>query len=1451
MAAGNNVELTGGSNEFPRIIVNGITPEGGSDPNPIYQNVRIKDSTDNLSLNVNAKVDGLVLAENTTGSLSVDSGLKAGAVELRAQTDVGQQAEIEIVPGTVANGNVTIAAGNNIILENTDNKFSRITLQGLETVTTEHGGKIYTSDAINGDVKVKTHGGPSLLVTTIAETSPEQLLMVGNDFALENLDADGGISMLNSIWAFGGEEGTGNITLRAGGDIVNGDDDHEVSLLAAGDIHLTSANGMVDNNGSISANNDVEVEAARGISAGENKYDIISAGNKIMLHTVAGDIEVAGNVETENGDIIILNGNLDDTGNVIEGTGNIKLNGNVASGNSIIVKAADGNIETAKGSITAKQDIMVQTGDKGNIVLNGDVDAENDIIATSRQGSIGLLGDIDAGRDVTAKTGKQGLIEFNTDWSDGKHDVHAGRDVNLTVEDSIIYVDGKVVTDTGDVHATAKTGGIRFNGNIQSGKDIAASVTEEGIIIYNGTVQARNDVMATTAKGNIEYAKTVQAGHNVTAQADAEGNITVGDAIITGTGDVALSTANGTITVGEEDGTGRIDAYGVVQINAAKADASDTNLVDILTSVESRNADVNVKTVNGNIYIGSNDPTTDTVTAKGNINLEAVDGKIIIEGKTSTKEGDITLQATNDSYVAGDAGKNIIIDHNGAIESAGNANLIAVNGDLHVTDDVKAQGTLNVETRGQGDISLDENVTVVKDMVMQTETGDITVGKNITAENGTVTVNAESGSVAVGTVDAGGNKSGKIEAGGNVTINAAQPSAGDRNLVDVVTSVESKNADVSIRTTNGHIHIGSNDPDTDTVTAKGDVNLEAVDGKIIIDGKTSTQDGDVTLHATNTTYTPGADGKNIIVNQDGKVESGRDVNLIAENGDLHVTDNVSAKGVLNAETRQQGDLYLDKDVTVVRDMTMQTVNGDITVGKKVNAEDGSVTIKTVNGDITIGDDVKAGDNVNMATGTGDITVGDDVKAGNNVNMTTGTGDVTVGSNGQGSVTADKDVTVNVGKGDVDIVKSVASENGSVSARTGEGDIHIGNNGPDTDTVTAKKDVKLETDNGRIEIYGKTSTETGDITLKAANDKYVAGQDGQNIIISDNGKAESGRDVNLTARNGDLHVTDDIIAKRDIKAETQTRGDVYLDDDMTVDGSVTMQTDTGDIVADQNVKAGNRIVAATGNGDITVGTADAKYVSLTSGGEDGHLRANAVYAQAGGNSNGTGPEDVKLGGSYVNVDTVVNKGKGSAPLTISTLGGAADKPVKDINIGVRVVDGVYTGGIQSASGAVMQNLWTEKGLLYMKDDTNLHISKVVVKEKLHVANDQISAAVFGIPPYHDGARTVFWNDAAAKNPASRLARWYDRSYADPTWMYLDLFYTGEVGSRYGVLMDAHWYRNLYGDSVSMADTMRIRTAPASVSHDIKFYDRNNLIDYSGYITDNSSASDADGEKITAE
>ena len=184
---------------------------------------------------------------------------------------------------------------------------------------------------------------------------------------------------------------------------------------------------------------------------------------------------------------------------------------------------------------------------------------------------------------------------------------------------------------------------------------------------------------------------------------------------------------------------------------------------------------------------------------------------------------------------------------------------------------------------------------------------------------------------------------------------------------------------------------------------------------------------------------------------------------------------------------------------------------------------------------------------------------------------------------------------------ITVGKKRESKEGSINVKTKEGNIRIGDNGPDVKTVTAKENVSLVTENGTIEVFGKTSTQNGDITLKAANPTYTAGPDGQNIIIDHNGQIASGQDATLIAKNGDLHVTDRVTAQRDVNAITRSKGDVFLDNDLKVNGSVTMQTDTGNINADRNVTAVNRIVAATGNGDITVGTANARYVALTSGG----------------------------------------------------------------------------------------------------------------------------------------------------------------------------------------------------------------------------------------------------------
>ena len=59
----------------------------------------------------------------------------------------------------------------------------------------------------------------------------------------------------------------------------------------------------------------------------------------------------------------------------------------------------------------------------------------------------------------------------------------------------------------------------------------------------------------------------------------------------------------------------------------------------------------------------------ETVAAYKDVSLQAESGKIEVYGKTCAQTGNVTLLAGNDAYIAGEAGKNIIIDHNGEVEA--------------------------------------------------------------------------------------------------------------------------------------------------------------------------------------------------------------------------------------------------------------------------------------------------------------------------------------------------------------------------------------------------------------------------------------------------------------------------------------------------------------------------------------------------------------------------------------------------------------------------------------------------------------------------------------------------------------------------------------------------------------------------------------------------------------
>ena len=162
-----------------------------------------------------------------------------------------------------------------------------------------------------------------------------------------------------------------------------------------------------------------------------------------------------------------------------------------------------------------------------------------------------------------------------------------------------------------------------------------------------------------------------------------------------------------------------------------------------------------------------------------------------IYGKTSTKEEDIYLSVANKHFAEGEDGRLIIFDHNGVIDSARSVELQGTNGDIHVTDEIKAALNLDVKTTSQGNIYFDRAVDSAGNVSAKTDTGNITASR--------------------------------VNAAGNVSLAAKR---GDINFA----SAQAKN-DVTIQIGTGNLQADSiiSDQSIRTETGRGDTNIALVD----------------------------------------------------------------------------------------------------------------------------------------------------------------------------------------------------------------------------------------------------------------------------------------------------------------------------------------------------------------------------------------------------------------------------------------------------------------------------------------------------------------------------------------------------------------------------------------------------------------------------------------------
>ncbi|SDG25676.1 hypothetical protein SAMN05216584_103125 [Selenomonas sp. WCT3] len=1404
-------------------------------------------------------------------SLNLGGQVKAGDLENAKKELTLKAAKGNITQtdkGAITADTVKTFNGKSLLLENEDNAFNSIEVDGMETSAAE-------KPAIAGDVRIVNNADG---LTAAVKRN------VDGDIAILNLRDSGTLTNVGSLTA------TGEIDLLAKGVLSQG---AATTFTAGKNVVLTSAGDAVQQAADAGIQADmVTVTSAKNI-------DLQGTGNQFAAITVqssAGDAGIQGSVLVkDSADKLalsvqpVVNGNIEVTNAKAQGTlqvlSDMHAAGDGADVAGHITLISDGNMQLDK-KLTAADSVTL-TATVGDVAIGGDIStgilepSDIDFDTGALQGTYNSLAiwaggavqeaagvsitspvvETYSGKGVSLDSEKNRFEVFLADTMTGHTEINGSIKVVTSCDESFTVGVGASVRGDAEFINFHKMGGlgilikvveeedkeIKVLGGNGADGNLVLKASQDVVLL--GNANAKHDIVIDSTQGGsfyglgrgmvagndvkvsvgdqITYIGTIQAGHDMDMQVQQPSSDSAGIHIGALIRDTLLTAGNEADFLVNGDGT--IEMLGNVEAKKdITMDVSGKGDIGIKNTITSQEESILVQVDEGDIYIGVDEtPEAETVKAKKNVTIGTDLGTVYILGKTFTENGDIAMKAGKKTYQEGAEYSNFIISDDGQVLSGGGIGLYGRNGDIEITEDIQAKKSIFVSIAEQGNITFGRDISVTENVELSTEKGDITVGHIVNADNGMVHLDSGDGNVLVGKdITAGeditistqqgniivgdtgtGNDGDILAKAGNVFIQT------DKGNVGIVKTVTAQAGSLSVVSGQGDILIGNNGPDVKTVTASENIDLTAEDGRIVVYGKTSTENGDISLTAHRADYIAGEENSSFIIDQNGKLEAGRALNLNVGNGDLHVSDRIQSKKDLATEIAEKGSIYFDTDVDV----------------------EGKVKVKTDEGDIYVGHDVQADGDIAMTAETGTIHVGAAVNS------------------------ADGNVNLATGQGDIDIGKEVRAATGSIGIQVGTGSVTIGNNGPDVETVTAQQSIDVGVDIGQIKIYGKTSTKAGDIAMRAGAEQYTPGY--TNFIIEQNGLLESGQDIYLTGRNGDLRVTDAIQAKRDLYANVLEGGSVSFDKTVTLKGQVAVNTDVGQITIEGKVDAssvnlstqqGNITVGgemaskstvnlSVGTGDITVQgiTADSDvsiavqngniemhdvnsagdvtvqntemgsingtdivaagttHVALTRGDlflnlaegkavlvkmEDNTeaSQVDKILAEASG---GDGP-DVVLTGNYIQIGSLTAK-EGDAVFQLTAMG-----PNNQ-----RLIGGNFAvESLSAKNGTQMPQLWVNGGYMHV-DEGNLAVNDVLAVDKFHLDNEQTDLAVYGRTPTRDGEQLVYWNNL---DWAYRKARSFQ------------LYTNGKIRTSRAVLIDAgRNYKKLYGDNLSVVDMMRER------------------------------------------
>ncbi|MBO4780376.1 MAG: hypothetical protein J5497_07050, partial [Selenomonadaceae bacterium] len=519
-------------------------------------------------------------------------------------------------------GNKIGTAENPIMIANYATKTAGLTIYGNPYIKGVNDGILTLGNVITGDVSISSEGSiaqaddKAINTKKLTLSAAKGIDLTNANNAMETLV----LNTLNDTKNIGGvkvnvRNSTEELTLK-GNFKTSGD-------VEINSYKPLIVNGEIESDKNITltaGKNNEDVTKIKDITGG--KAGVLKAGEQLTL--TADDIKFAGKVKTPNLEVTTKNGlEMNNAANAIKeltvkSDGN-EINGSVSVTSNIEIPDEEPDeinlddhtfsariLNKVTGDLTLNSDGLVSLkGFNGDTFLKTLEVGGNATLDTG----IGFITarPIFANKDINIISREGGMFIMNFDYLENPETLKATKNVNLSAADSI-DIDGKITAGSGNIVINSSEDGINiFNkAQLQTGKNIDLTVGEGDINVEGSVTSKKGNVTMNVAKGNLNIENQLQAKKGDVKITIGEGNIQIGKDTL----NKEAIDANGNITI--TTNSGNINIKGAVTSNKGNKDTVVANgNITITTNSGMIDISGNAKSTSGSIKIESQKPTND------------------------------------------------------------------------------------------------------------------------------------------------------------------------------------------------------------------------------------------------------------------------------------------------------------------------------------------------------------------------------------------------------------------------------------------------------------------------------------------------------------------------------------------------------------------------------------------------------------------------------------------------------------------------------------------------------------------------------------------------------------------------------------------------------------------------------------------------------------------------